>query len=71
MRDLCAVRRAPDAPLLFFSDREDAKMIASKTDYARHFKNESAIRAAQQDIKANANVQMVLTSLATTVYKRA
>lgn len=71
MRDLCAIRRAPSAPLLFFSDREDARMIAGKSDYVRLYQIEGAIRAAEADIRANANVQTVLTSLATTVFGRA
>ncbi len=71
MRDLCAVRRAPNAPLLFFSDRADARAIAGRADYVRLFRNESAVRAAGADIAANANVQTVLTSLATTVFGRA
>ena len=70
MRDLCALRRAPEAPLLFYSDREAARTLASKTDYARLFRIESAIREAERDILANANIQMVLTSLATIVFKR-
>ncbi len=70
MRDLCAVRRFPDAPLLFFSDREDAVAIAGRADYARLFQAESALRRAEADIAANANVQMTLTSLATSVFCR-
>lgn len=70
MRDLCTVRRCPDAPLLFFSDREDAIRIAERADYARLFQAEAALRRAEADIALNANVQMTLTALATSVFCR-
>ena len=70
MRDLCAVRRYSDAPLLFFSDREDAISIAGRADYARLFQAEEALRRTEADIASNANVQMALTSLATAIFCR-
>jgi DNA polymerase-3 subunit delta' len=68
LRDLCTMRRFPDAKLLFFLDREEASRLAGHADYARLFAAESAIRRAQSDLNANANVQITLTALATSVF---
>ncbi len=68
LRDLCTVRRFPDAKLLFFLDRAEASRLAGQADYTRLFSTESAIRRAQNDLYANANVQVTLTALATSVF---
>ena len=68
LRDLCTMRRFPDAKLLFFLDRTEASRLAGHADYARLFAAESAIRRAQSDLNSNANVQITLTALATSVF---
>lgn len=68
LRDLCTVRRFPDAKLLFFLDRSEAIRLAGQADYARLFAAESAVRRAINDLNANANVQITLTALASCAY---
>ena len=68
MRDLCSVRRFPDAKLLFFLDRSEAMRLAGQGDFARLFSAEAAVRRAIFDLNANANVQITLTALASSAF---
>ena len=68
LRDLCTMRRYPEAKLLFFLDRDEAQRLAGQADYARLFAAEAAVRRAQSDLLSNANVQITLTALATSVF---
>lgn len=68
LRDLCTMRRFADAKLLFYLSREEASHLAGRADYTRLFSAESAIRRAISDLNANANVQITLTALATSVF---
>ena len=66
-RDLSVLKRSPDAPLLFYVDRNEAKALADKADSLRLIKIYDACRDAADAVRANGNVQTVLTSLAVSV----
>ena len=68
VRDLCTMRRFPNAKLLYFLDRDEAIKLASGADFSRLFATEAALRRAFADLNANANLQITLTALATSVY---
>lgn len=68
MRDLCSIRRFPEAKLLFFLDRNEVSSLASRADIYRLFRTETALRRALGDLAANANVQITLTALATAAF---
>lgn len=70
IRDLCLLRREPSLPLLFFTDRSAAAALAEGADLRRLFRVSDALRRAQDDLAANANVQMILTMLASSVCSR-
>jgi DNA polymerase-3 subunit delta' len=68
LRDLCTMRRYPDAKLLFFLDKKEAVELAEKADYMRLFASDAALRRAQNDLASNANVGITLTALAVSVF---
>ena len=68
LRDLCTMRRNPNAKLLFFLDRAEATRLAGHADYVRLFNAEAALRRAEADLMSNANVQITLTALAMSVF---
>ena len=66
-RDLSVLKRSPDAPLLFYVDRDEAKALADKADSLRLIRIYDACLDASDAVRANGNVQTVLTSLAVSV----
>ena len=66
-RDLSILKRSPDAPLLFYVDRNEAQALADKADAERLIRIFDACRAAADAVRANGNIQTVLTSLAVSV----
>ena len=70
-RDLSVVKRSPDSPLLFYVDRNEARTLADKADSQRLMKIADACRDAADAVRANGNIQTVLTSLAVSVSRRA
>ena len=67
IRDLVVLKRAPEAPLLFYVDRDEAKALSDKADYPRLVRVYDACRDATDAVQANGNVQTVLTSFAVAV----
>ena len=67
IRDLVVLKRAPEAPLLFYVDRDEAKALSDKADYPRLVRVYDACRDASDAVQANGNVQTVLTSFAVAV----
>lgn len=67
IRDLVVLKRAPESPLLFFFDRDEAKALSDKADYLRLVRIYDACRDASDAVQANGNVQTVLTSFAVAV----
>lgn len=70
IRDLIVLRRDPDAPLLFYFDRDAARNLAEKADYLRLVQIYDACRDAVDSINANGNIQTILTSFAVAVSRR-
>ena len=69
-RDLIVLKRSPDAPLLFYVDRDEAAALAEKADYLKLIAISDALRDAADAIRANGNVGTVLTSLSVAVRGR-
>ncbi len=69
-RDLIVLKRMPDAPLLFYVDRQAALALAERADLSRLVKIYDAITDAADAVASNGNVQTVLTSLAVAVRGR-
>ncbi len=67
IRDLVVLKRAPESPLLFYVDRDEAKALSDKADYPRLVRVYDACRDATDAVQANGNVQTVLTSFAVAV----
>ena len=67
IRDLVVLKRAPEAPLLFFFDRDEAKALSDKADYPRLVRIYDACRDASDAVQANGNVQTALTSFTVAV----
>ncbi len=63
VRDLVAVKRAPECELLFFADRKRAEELAAKTDLAKLVSLSQAISSSVEKISANVSIQPVLTLL--------
>ena len=62
-RDLIVLKRSPDAPLLFYVDRDEAAKLAEKADYLKLIAIYDALRDASDAVAGNGNVGTVLTSL--------
>lgn len=67
IRDLVVLKRAPESPLLFFVDRDEAKALSDKADCPRLVRIYDACRDASDAVQANGNVQTALTSFAVAV----
>ena len=52
----------------FLLSRDEAIKLASGADFSRLFATEAALRRALADLNANANLQITLTALATSVF---
>jgi len=70
IRDLIVLKRAPDAPLLFYVDRAEARALSDRADADRLMKISDAIRDASDAVAGNGNIQTVLTSLSISVRGR-
>ncbi len=63
LRDLMVIKQAPNAPLVFFSDRGTAESYAESIDARRLLMLYSALCEALEQCQKNANVGGLLTSL--------
>ncbi len=63
LRDLILVKRDPEAPLLYYADREAALGASERVGIRRLFKLSDAVAEAREDLGRNANVSVVLASL--------
>jgi DNA polymerase-3 subunit delta' len=68
LRDLSLLRREPEIPLLFFTDRSAALALARRADFARLVRIYDAVSAAENDILSNANIPLALTALAASIF---
>lgn len=68
LRDLVLVSRTEQAPLLFFTEREEAIDLATAFTTARLLKISCGIEEAKTALTANANVRLTLTHLQTKLF---
>ncbi len=68
LRDLILLKRDEEAPLCFFSDRVAAQDTAHRFSLRCLFLLTDATEAAQSDLRKNANIPALLSSLTTTFY---
>lgn len=70
LRDIIALKKSEDAPLCFFSDREDALDISSKRPITYLLSVYSELEKAMDSVNRNANIRLVLTDLASNVCRK-
>ena len=63
LRDLVALKRVPDAPLVFYSDRETASELAYSCSLHTLYRVYEAIDTAIDNISRNANIRLSLSSI--------
>ncbi len=63
LRDIIALERAENAPLLFFYDREEALLIADSLNIRKLMSVYDAIKSTQEAISQNANVRLSIMNL--------
>lgn len=63
LRDLILLKRDPQAPLLYYADREAALAASEQIGIRRLFTLSDAVAEAREDLGRNANVSVVLSSL--------
>ena len=63
LRDLVALKRIPDAPLVFYSDRESAAELAYSCSFHTLYHVYEAIDTAIGNISRNANIRLSLSSI--------
>ena len=68
IRDLVLLTRAEQAPLLFFTDREAAEMLAARFTTARLLHLTRAVSETEEALASNANMRLALTRLQTKLF---
>ena len=63
LRDLILLKRAPSAPLLYYTDRDGAIALMERIGIRRLFALSDAATEAIDDLAKNANVPIVLAGL--------
>ena len=63
LRDLIALQRTENAPLLFYNDREEALSLSDMINIRRLMNIYDSLRKAETAISANANVKLTLVKL--------
>lgn len=63
LRDLCAIKKNADVPLMLYLSREECRAVLAKTSIRRIAAAYSDVLEAYQDIQSNASIQTVCTEL--------
>lgn len=65
LRDLLLCKQTDDAPLCFFADREEAFALSYRFTTPELLSLCECVSSAQEQLRANANIRLLLTSFAT------
>ena len=70
LRDIIVLKKSEDAPLCFYSDREEALELSSKRPMIALAELYSLIEEASVAIDRSANVKLTITDLASRAYQK-
>lgn len=64
IRDLILLKKSDNAPLIFYSDRNDAIELCDRTTLTFLYEFHSAVSTAIEENKRNANIKLMMTKMA-------